>query len=238
MRPSRTWTLLGIPVHINPSWFIVVVFVAWSLARGYFPSHCPGLAAPTYWGMGIMAALLLFLCVVLHELGHALVARGFGIRVVGMTLFLFGGVAQIANDPKRPAVEFLVALAGPLVSGAIAWACWLAGSAIAVDSHASLIAATILRYLAMINLGLILFNLLPGFPLDGGRVLRAALWGITGNLRTATRIASAIGSALGLGLIVMGVWLMVRGAGLHGLWYVFLGFFLRDAALASLRRSQ
>ena len=238
MRSSRTWTLFGIPIHVSPSWYFVVVFVAWSLARGYFPFHCPRLAAPTYWGMGIASALLLFFCVVLHELGHALVARGFGIRVVGMTLFLFGGVAQIANDPKRPAVEFLVALAGPLVSGAIAWTCWLAGSAIAVDSRTSLIAAAILRYLAMINLGLILFNLLPGFPLDGGRVLRAALWGITGNLRTATRIASAIGSALGLGLIVMGVWSMVRGAGLHGLWYVFLGFFLRDAALASLRRSQ
>ena len=227
----------GIPVRINSSWFVVVVFVAWSLASGYFPFRCPGFSAPMYWGMGIVAALLLFLCVLLHELGHSLVAQRFGIKVLGMTLFLFGGVAQIASDPTRPAVELLVALAGPLVSGAIAGACMLAGSAIPVDNRASLIAVAILRYLAMINFGLILFNLLPGFPLDGGRILRAALWGGTGSLRTATRISSAIGSALGLGLIGLGAWSMLRGAGLHGLWYVFLGLFLRDAALASFRRS-
>ena len=237
MRSAPAWTLFGIPVRINASWFVVVVFVAWSLASGYFPSQYPGFSASTYWGMGIAAALLLFLCVLLHELGHSLVAQRFGITVLGMTLFLFGGVAQIANDPKRPAVELLIALAGPVVSGAIAGACVLAGSAIPVGSHASLITAAILRYLAMINLGLILFNLLPGFPLDGGRVLRAVVWGATGSLRTATRISSAIGSALGLGLIVLGVWSMVRGAGVHGLWYVFLGLFLRNAARATFRHS-
>ncbi|MBI4342804.1 MAG: site-2 protease family protein [Candidatus Omnitrophica bacterium] len=233
MRPPAVWTIAGIPVHIAPSWFVIILFVSWSLATGYFPARASGLPGLTYWTMGFMAALLLFACVLLHELGHALTAQRFGIPVLGMTLFLFGGVAQLANDPKRPLVELLVALAGPAVSAALGAGCFFAARAIPVTRDVHLILAAILEYLAMINLGLILFNLLPGFPLDGGRVLRAALWGATGNLRTATRISSAVGSWLGLGLLALGVWSMVRGAGLHGLWYVLLGMFLRDAARAT-----
>ena len=238
MRPASggvIWTIAGIPVHIAPSWFLIVLFVSWSLATGYFPSRYPGFPPFTYAGMGILAALLLFTCVLLHELGHALTARRFGVRVLGMTLFLFGGVAQIANDPKTPLVEFLIALAGPAVSGLLAVTCFFAAGAMPVMHEFQLIVVAILRYLAAINLGLILFNLLPGFPLDGGRIFRAAVWGITGNLAGATRMASAIGSVLGYGLIGLGVWSMIRGSGFHGLWYVLLGIFLRNAASASYR---
>ena len=237
-RPRSSLTIAGIPFHIAPSWLVVAAFMTWSLATGYFPSQYPWFSVPAYWGMGLAASLLLFGCILLHELGHALVARRCGITVLDMTLFLFGGVARLAADPRRPAIELLVALAGPLVSAALAGLCWLAGAWVHVDSRASLIAVAILRYLAMINIGLILFNLLPGFPLDGGRILRAAVWGWTGNLRAATRVASAIGSALGLGLIGLGIWVMVRGAGLHGLWYVLLGMFLRNAAQASFRHNR
>ena len=238
MRSGIVWTIAGIPVRIAPSWFFIALFISWSLATGYFPAEYPGFRTVTYGLMGIAAALLLFSCVLLHELGHALTARRFGVRVMGMTLFLFGGVAQIANDPKRPIVEFLVALAGPLVSAALAAVCFFTARAMAAAPGSLLIVLAVLRYLAAINVALILFNLLPGFPLDGGRVLRAVIWGATGNLRTATRIASAIGSVLGLVLLGLGIWSMLHGAGFHGLWYILLGLFLRDAATASYRASR
>lgn len=231
-------TIAGIPVLIAPSWFIIALIVSWSLATGYFPSHYPGFSVITYAAMGLLAALLLFTCVLLHELGHALTARSFGVKVLGMTLFLFGGVAQLANDPKRPLVEFLIALAGPAVSGLLAATCYVAAGAIPVMHEFQLIVVAILRYLAAINIGLILFNLLPGLPLDGGRIFRAAVWGITGNLAGATRLAGAIGLVLGYGLIGLGVWSMIRGSGFHGLWYVLLGIFLRDAAAASSRSAR
>ena len=238
MRSGTVWTIAGIPIHIAPSWFVVLLFVSWSLATGFFPARYPGLPPPTYGIMGFLAALLLFTCVLLHELGHSLTAKRFGIPVLGMTLFLFGGVAHMAQDPKRPLVELLVALAGPAVSAALAAGCFAAARAMPVTHDLDLVVVAMLHYLAVVNLSLILFNLLPGFPLDGGRVLRAALWGISGDLRRATMITSAIGSWLGVGLMALGVWSMIRGAGLHGLWSVLLGLFLRDAAHAAYQRSR
>ena len=238
MPSGVVWTIAGIPVRIAPSWFFIATFISWSLATGYFPSNYPGHPTAMYGLMGLAAALLLFTCVLLHELGHALTARRFGVRVLGMTLFLFGGVASIANDPKRPVVEFLIAIAGPAVSAVLAAGCFIASNVLAATHGSPLIVVAVLQYLAAINTALILFNLLPGFPLDGGRVLRALLWGITGNLRLATRIASTIGSALGLALLGMGIWSIVRGAGFHGLWYVLLGLYLREAAAASNRAAR
>ena len=231
-KPPRAWRLAGIPIHVDPSWYFTAVFVAWSLSTGYFPQTYAGLTPLLYGAMGVAAAVLLFGCVLLHELGHALVAKAHGLGVWRVTLFVFGGVAQIAGDPARPSVELWVALAGPAVSVALAAGCALASQALAQPLWPL---AAVLRYLAVINLGIILFNLLPGFPLDGGRVLRAVVWALTRNRIRATRVASLLGSALGIGLLVLGVWHVVRGHVAGGLWYVLLGLFLRDAALASLR---
>ena len=231
-RPFKHWklTVFGIPVRIDRSWFAVLAFVSWSLASDYFPSSTPGLQGAVYWGMGLTAATLLFTCVLLHEFGHSLVARRYGIGVSQVTLFMFGGVAELAGRLRRPSMELMITLAGPLVSAIIAGGCVGAWRLLVrlMPSHIVLIA--LVRYLAFMNIALIAFNLLPGFPLDGGRIFRAVVWGITGNLAGATRLASAIGSMLGLGLIGLGVWSMVRGAGFHGLWYVLLGIFLRNAA--------
>ena len=232
-RQGTPWQLFGIPIHIEASWFLIVSFIAWSLARGYFPSTYVGLPAGLYWAMGVLAALLLYLCVLLHELGHSVVARGYGIPVRCVTLFMFGGVAQIARDAQRPAVELQVALAGPLVSALIAGACFAASRHLPAHHPLEVAAAGVVHYLAVINTGLIVFNLLPGFPLDGGRVLRAALWAWTGSLRRATRIASTLGSFLGIGLLMLGGWALTQGAWTTGMWYLLLGMFLRRMARAS-----
>ena len=232
-RQGTPWQLLGIPIHIEASWFLVVAFIAWSLARGYFPSTYAGLPTGLYWAMGVLAALLLYLCVLLHELGHSVVARHHGIPVRCVTLFMFGGVAQIARDARRPAIELQVALAGPLVSALIAGACFAASGHLPARQPLEVAGAAVVRYLAVINTGLIVFNMLPGFPLDGGRVLRAALWAWTGSLRRATRIASTLGLLLGLGLLALGGWALTQGAWSAGMWYILLGMFLRRMARAS-----
>lgn len=231
------WTIFGIPIHIDRSWFLILLFVTWTLSSRYFPSAYPGFSGIAYWLMGALAAVLLFACVLLHELGHSLVAKGYGIPVERVTLFIFGGVAQIAAEPRRPRVELNVALAGPLVSIVIASACFALADALTVETPPQLAVFAIVRYLAIINTAILIFNLLPGFPLDGGRVLRAALWAWTGSLRKATRMASTVGSGLGLCLLALGVWGIVRGSWLTGLWYVLLGLFLRDAARVSYRQA-
>lgn len=236
-RANGEWALFGIPFRVDPSWLVIVALVTWSLAVGYFPSRAPGFSAWAYWLMGGVAALLLFTCVLLHELGHSLAAAGFGIPVTGMVLFIFGGVAQIGHDPRRPSVELAVALAGPVVSVLVAGACFWAAAMIPVQGPAQFATAAIVHYLGLINTWILLFNLLPGFPLDGGRILRAILWAVTGNLRRATRVTALIGSWLGIGLIALGVWGVVKGAWVGGLWYLLLGAFLRNAACATMARS-
>lgn len=235
VRPTAR--LFGIPLTIDRSWFAVALFLTWSLATGYFPWQVAGLAPATYWIMGATAAVLLFACVLLHELGHALTARLHGIPVAGITLFIFGGVARLAGESRRPSVELKVTLAGPLVSGLLALACrWLALH-LPIETTAGLLAATVARYLVTINLAVLVFNLLPGFPLDGGRLVRAVLWAVLGDWRRATRIASALGMGLGYGLMALGAWLLFRGAWSAGLWNLLLGLFLRGAARASFRHA-
>ena len=237
-RPGQpAWSIAGVTLHIHRSWFFIVLLITWTLARGHFPSASPGLPAFAYWAMGVVAALSLFLCVLLHELGHSVVARHHGIPIDGVTLFFFGGVAQMGHEPRRPAVELQVALAGPLVSVAIAAACFFASRRLPIDTIGQQAVFAVVQYLAMVNTAILVFNLLPGFPLDGGRVLRAVLWAWSGNWRTATRTASVVGASLGLGLLGLGVWAMVRGSWIGGLWYMLLGFFLRDAAQASYQQA-
>jgi len=227
--------LFGIPIHLDTSWFVILGLVTWTLATRYFPFQVRGLSVPMSWLMGGLAAVLLFVCVLLHELGHSLIAKREGIPVNRVTLFLFGGVAQIASSPTRPLVELKVALAGPLVSIAIAALCAWGSSRIPLETTPHIIAFVIARYLAVVNLAILVFNMLPGFPLDGGRVLRAALWAWSGDFLKATRVTSTLGSALGFGLLGLGLWAVFRGQWIGGIWYACLGFFLRDAALVSSR---
>ena len=231
------WRVFGIPILVDPSWFVIVVWVAWTLAHGYFPSGHPGWPPTMYWLTGAIAAVLLFGCVLLHELGHSLVAKRVGIPVTQVTLFIFGGVAQLGQEPRRPQTELLIALAGPMVSVALAWGCSVLGGTLPAETLGQEAVVAILRYLGFVNVALLCFNLLPGFPLDGGRVLRALLWAWTGSLRKATRVASLAGAGLGWGLAGLGIWALLRGARLDGLWYIVLGLFLRGAARNSYRRA-
>jgi Zn-dependent protease len=226
--------LLGFAVHIDLSWLIIAVLITWSLAVGLFPFMYEGLSAPTYWLMGIAGAAGLFLSIVFHELFHSLVARRFGLPMTGITLFIFGGVAEMDDEPPSPKAEFYMAVVGPLSSAALSFA--LLAVYTAGRGVLPVAVSGVLNYLALLNLILAGFNLLPAFPLDGGRVLRSILWQWKKNLRWATRIASAIGSGFGLLLIFIGLLSLMTGNFIGGVWQAMIGLFLRSAAQASYRQ--
>jgi Zn-dependent protease len=219
----------GIPVRIDFGWLLIVAFIAWTLASGYFPHVLPARSPAAYWVQGLTAALLLFASVLLHELAHALVAVRHGIPVGGITLHIFGGVSQLDSEPETPRAEFLIAIVGPLASFAIAGVAHGVGRLFPGPSLADALAG----YLGAVNLVVGLFNLVPAFPLDGGRVLRAALWAWTGHLDAATRIATRIGSALALVMIAVGIVRAVNGDVIAGLWFALIGLFLQQAARSS-----
>jgi Zn-dependent protease len=226
----------GIPIRLDLSWFIVFIYATWSLATRLFPSMVPGLPPAVAWWMGAAGALGLFGSVLLHELGHAVTARRLGVQMRGITLFLFGGVAEMADEPHTPKEEFLIAIAGPVVSVALA-GLMLGAAGLAQMGGWPVALVTVLWYLGMVNGVLVLFNMVPAFPLDGGRVLRSALWHWQGSLRRATRIASTIGSAFGLLLIAWGVWrVLAYGDLFGGLWAFLIGLFLRHAAEMSYQQ--
>ena len=243
----RIGRALGIPIHVHASWFAVFFFVTWSLATGYLPETLPGLSAPRYWGMGGIAALLLFLSVLLHELGHSYVALRYQIPISRITLFIFGGMAHMGKEPPSPRAEFLIAIAGPLVSLILGAGCL--GGAMAVESlfagYGIQGLAVLGSLLGMVNVQLGLFNLIPGFPLDGGRVLRAGLWAWNKDFHRATSQAALVGIGFGvaLGLIgavsIVGAWSGALGDSLAttGGWLIFLGAFIFSAALKSRRQA-
>jgi Zn-dependent protease len=221
-------------VHVDLSWLIIAVLVTWSLARGLFPYDYQGLAPATYWWMGLWGAAGLFFSIVFHELCHSLVARRFGLPMKGITLFVFGGVAEMSEEPSSAKAEFLMAIAGPLSS--ILLGLLLSAVVLLVGGVLSTPVAGVLDYLATINLILAAFNLLPAFPLDGGRVLRAALWQWKKNLRWATRIAANIGSGFGILLILLGIFNVIMGRIIGGIWQFMIGMFLRNAAQMSYQQ--
>ncbi|HVP57500.1 MAG TPA: site-2 protease family protein [bacterium] len=228
----RLFRAFGIPIELNITWFIVFALVAWSLVSLYFPTNYPGYSVTSHWIMGIVAALLLFTSVVLHELGHSYVAKTHGVPIRRITLFLFGGVSQLAKESADPVTEIKIAAAGPGVSFvlmAIFGACYVLGS----RGHVLTAAVPVLKYLAYVNGILGAFNLIPGFPLDGGRLLRAGIWKATGDLRRSTYVATRVGSIVGIGFIALGFLSVFRGQFVYGLWMVMIGFFLRQAAEAS-----
>jgi Zn-dependent protease len=234
-RPIPLFKLAGFQIGLDWSWFILAVLITWTLASGVFPYYFPGLAPAAYLSMGVIAALGLFGSIVLHELGHALVARRFGLPIRRITLFIFGGVAEMEAEPERPAVEFWVAIAGPIVSFLVALGCWLLLQG-AGGAGAGLPVLGVLGYLATINIILAVFNLVPAFPLDGGRILRAILWYWKGSLRWATRVSSTIGGAFGILLIVLGVYRVLIGDFIGGMWWFLIGLFVRFAAQMSYQQ--
>jgi Zn-dependent protease len=235
MSGFRVARIMGFEVRVDYSWFIIFFLILWSFTSGVFPARAPGLEPWAYALMGGTGAVFFFVSLLLHELSHSVVARAKGIPVAGITLFLFGGMAHTTKEAETPGDEFLIAVVGPVSSmlislglGAIVWL------GIRADWHPAVLIVG--EYLAALNFALAIFNLLPGFPLDGGRLLRAAVWKVTGDVTRATRVAAGAGKLLGYALVALGLWLAIRGDLLGGVWLGFIGWFLRNAAVASLQQ--
>ena len=229
----RLGKIFGIEIGLDYSWFVVFALVTWTLSAFVFPSFYPAWPLATYWLTGLLASLLFFASVLAHELAHSVVALRTGLPVRSITLFIFGGVAQIAREPSRPAQEFLIAIAGPIMSISLG----LFFGLFALVAHPGSPLAALSGWLSRINFLLALFNLLPGFPMDGGRVLRALLWRATGDLLRATRVASWTGRGIAYLIMLAGVLMaFLLGDWLSGLWFVFIGLFLDNAATSSYQQ--
>jgi Zn-dependent protease/predicted transcriptional regulator len=222
-------TIAGIEVRVHYTWLFAVLLIAWSLALGNFRTTNEGLGTATDWVLGIIAAVLLFVSVLIHELGHSLVAIRRGLRVDNITLFIFGGISSIAGEAHNATDEFLISVVGPVTSLVLAGVFWLLNQALA----ASPALAALTNYLAFANLLLGLFNIVPAFPLDGGRVFRSIVWAVTGDMSRATRIASYVGQAFAYVLIAYGAISVLTGNFVGGLWTAFIGWFLNNGAEAT-----
>jgi Zn-dependent protease/CBS domain-containing protein len=231
----KLFKMFGFQISIDLSWIIIAILIAWSLSTGVFPFEYKNLSTRTYWIMGAIGAIGLFISIILHEFSHSIVARLHGMPMKGITLFIFGGVAEMGDEPPSAKAEFWIAVVGPLSSIAIAfifYGLYRLGAHINWPEPVN----GVIVYLAMINGLLAAFNLVPAFPLDGGRILRSALWGWKKNLRRATRIASAIGGGFGILLIILGVLRVVGGNFVGGMWLFLIGMFIQSAAKMSYQQ--
>ena len=224
--------IFGIPIGLDQSWFLAFVLITWTLAASYFPTEFKNWPVAEYWIVAAATTILFFASVVLHEVGHSLVAMYYKIPVRRITLFIFGGIAEIGAEPPSAKAEFWIAIAGPLVSFGLAILFGLMGRA----SAAIPVLHAMAKYLSLTNGSLAIFNLIPAFPLDGGRVFRATLWKVTGSLRRATIIAANVGRFIAFLFVLSGVWLMFRGEFLDGLWITFIGWFLESAAASQVQQ--
>ena len=243
MRGSwRIGRIAGIEVGIHYTWLLALFIFTWLLGQGFITTY-PGWQSYVYWIAGFFATFTLFLSVLVHELAHSLVARARGLQVSSITLFILGGVSNLAEEPEKPGVEFVMAIVGPLTSlalGIIFWVIWffitntwvLPVFSVNVPAAKQTLLLAVIGFLAYTNIALTVFNLLPGFPLDGGRVFRSILWHTTGNLLKATNIAAIVGRIFGWGFMALGVILAIftKVGLLNGLWFVFIGWFLNSAA--------
>jgi Zn-dependent protease len=227
----RLGTIFGIEIGLDYSWFIVFALVTWSMASYYLMDY--RWPAPTAWTVGAITSLLLFASVLAHELGHSLVAIRKGIPVKSITLFIFGGVSQITEEPARPRDEFLISIAGLAVSGVLGLLFLLLAHAMPDPRQPAAVQAA---WLGRINLLLAAFNLIPGFPLDGGRIFRSILWGVTGSFHRATQIAVAAGRVVAYGFIFLGLWMFFGGDWVNGLWLAFIGWILNGAAVGTYQQ--
>jgi Zn-dependent protease/CBS domain-containing protein len=246
MRGSFTiGRIAGIEIGIHYTWLIIFFLIAWSLAAGLFPELYPGWSSSTYWVIGVISAFLLFISVLIHELCHSLVAIHRGMKVHSIVLFIFGGVSNLEGEPEKASVEFVMSIAGPLSSLALGGIFYLIKYALASSGDDSSPLFAVMNYMAFINILLAIFNILPGFPLDGGRVLRSIIWGATRSLKTATAVAGNVGRIFGWALIALGI-LLIFGVGfqigslvfqglISGIWLIFIGWFLTSAADNAMR---
>ena len=226
----RIFKLWGIPVEINISWVLVLGLVMWTFATGYYPELFPGrFSTAQLWFLGTATALLLFISILLHEFSHSLVAMRNGLPIKKITLFMFGGVAQMERDVDNPMQELKMAAAGPAMTVVLAVLFFI----LSILFKSWLLLSTMLSSLARINLVILIFNLVPGFPLDGGRILRSLIWYKTANIRKATRITSKIGGGFAILLMIIGLINVFSGNLVGGIWFMFIGFFLRQAAQSS-----
>lgn len=235
MGDIRIGSILGFEIRIDYSWFVIFFLFLWTFTAAIFPTNYPGLSVGTYIGMGVASTFLFFASLLAHELSHSLVARARGIPVDGITLFIFGGVARTRMEAETPGDEFAIAIVGPVTSVVIGALLWLlswfgtrAGWPLAVVGAA--------QYLGFLNIVLAVFNMVPGFPLDGGRVFRSIAWKITGDAKRAMRYAATAGKWFGYLLIALGLFQVVQGFLVGGLWLGFIGWFLRNAAIASYQQ--
>lgn len=228
----KIFSLNKFDIKVDPSWLLIAALITWSLSRQYFPSVLPQADATLYLTIAVLAMLGLFASLLLHELSHSVVARRLGVPIKSITLFLFGGVAELEQEPGSARDEFWIAVAGPVMSLALAFGFW-ALKQFAVFAGSPAAPVELLTYLALVNLVLALFNLIPAFPLDGGRVLRAVLWHRTGDMLAATRTAARSGTFLAYFLMSMGVITLFQGAMASGMWQIMIGAFVLLAARAS-----
>ncbi|KIC15221.1 site-2 protease family protein [Leisingera sp. ANG-Vp] len=228
-------TLQGFDIRIDPSWGLIAALITWSLSTQFFPAVYPGASASVYFLLALLAMLGFFTSLILHEMSHSVVARRFGVEIKGITLFIFGGVAELGSEPKTAVSEFWIAIAGPLMSFALAIAFWLlarTGGLLAPGMALN----HVLEYLALINMVLAVFNLLPAFPLDGGRIFRAYLWSRSRDLLQATAFATQVSSWFAYALIIFGVIGMFSGNPVASLWQVLIGIFVLAAAKGTYSR--
>ncbi|NPV75492.1 MAG: site-2 protease family protein [Anaerolineae bacterium] len=219
----------GIPVRMHLSWMIIILLMTWSLAVGYFPDEYPAFKSPINWVLGFITSMFFAGSVLLHEMGHAYVALRNQVPVKGITLFIFGGVAEMEQEPKTPKAEFHIAIAGPLVSLVLAL---IFGGLWLIDRQFILLSAPS-EWLGRINLTLAVFNMIPGFPLDGGRVLRSVVWNSTNDIKHAARVSSMAGQIIAFGFIGVGIFTILQGQSFSGIWLIFIGWFLQNAAASS-----
>jgi len=231
--------IAGITVGLHYSWFLIALLIVFSLA-GHFHSVAPGWSTTVVWASAIVTGVLFFATLVLHELAHSLVAKAYGMRVRSITLFALGGVSQIETEISEAKTEFWIAIAGPITSAVIGiaflGAAWVAGWVPRTNPVEPTVA--VLVWLGYINLVLAVFNMVPGFPLDGGRVLRAFLWWITHNPDRSMRLATRVGEAVAFMFIVLGLLRFFAGGGFAGLWMAFIGWFLLDASRTSYMQTE
>ena len=225
----RIGRILGIPIYLHSTWVFIFAAITWIIASQYKQQH-PLWSDTQHWAVGILTSLLFFASVLFHELAHSVVAQHYKIRVVSITLFLFGGLARIERDPPKAIQEFNIAIAGPLASGLLS----LGFFGLAHLFPYSQSVGALAKWLFVTNGSLAVFNLLPGFPLDGGRIFRAMVWGATGNFEKATRVAGASGKWIAYAMILGGGWAAINGNLQNGLWIVFIGWFILNAAQDSV----
>jgi Zn-dependent protease len=229
LRSIRLGRLAGIPIGVQPLWLLIVGLITWSLGAVYYPDEVPDIAPLASYSLGLLSALLLFASILLHELGHSVVARRHGVEIEEIDLWLLGGVARMKGYPKTWSDELRFALAGPAVTLAVAAGFALVALALPQDAPDALRA--LIDYQLYVNAAILVFNMLPAFPLDGGRVARSLLWGRSGDLTRATASAAALGRGLGYGMIGLGLLAVAAGA-VGGLWLAIVGFFVVVAAKA------